>query len=175
MPHMRERGGGLVVNISTVDPAAFQGIHARYVLVIIDEAGGVPKSIFDAVDALATNIDARVVVGREPRRSCIAFRHDLQAGLRLARRDDQRLRHAGVHRGRRSPRSCYHCSSRRSGWKNASSAGESTVRSTNPRFSASSLTFRRLFDLAEVDRGGAETKPGTQPPSGLVLGYRPVR
>jgi hypothetical protein len=30
-------------------------------LVIIDEAGGVPKSIFDAVDALATNIDARVV------------------------------------------------------------------------------------------------------------------
>ena len=43
------------------DPAAFQGIHARYVLVIIDEAGGVPKSIFDAVDALATNIDARVV------------------------------------------------------------------------------------------------------------------
>ena len=36
------------------DPAAFQGIHARYVLVIIDEAGGVPKSILDAVDALAT-------------------------------------------------------------------------------------------------------------------------
>jgi hypothetical protein len=36
------------------DPAAFQGIHARYVLVIIDEADGVPKSIFDAVDALAT-------------------------------------------------------------------------------------------------------------------------
>ena len=34
------------------DQAAFQGIHARYVLVIIDEAGGVPKSIFDAVDAL---------------------------------------------------------------------------------------------------------------------------
>jgi hypothetical protein len=29
--------------------------------VIIDEAGGVPKSIFDAVDALATNVDARAV------------------------------------------------------------------------------------------------------------------
>jgi hypothetical protein len=43
------------------DQAAFQGVHARYVLVIIDEAGGVPKSIFDAVDALATNIEARVV------------------------------------------------------------------------------------------------------------------
>jgi hypothetical protein len=34
--------------------------------VIIDEAGGVPKSIFDAVDALATNIDARVVAAGNP-------------------------------------------------------------------------------------------------------------
>jgi hypothetical protein len=48
------------------DPAAFQGIHARYVLVIIDEAGGVGKLIFDAVDALATNIDARVVAVGNP-------------------------------------------------------------------------------------------------------------
>jgi hypothetical protein len=48
------------------DQAAFQGIHARYVLVIIDEAGGVPKSIFDAVDALATNVHARVVAVGNP-------------------------------------------------------------------------------------------------------------
>ena len=33
---------------------------------IIDEAGGVPKSIFDAVNALATNIDARVVAVGNP-------------------------------------------------------------------------------------------------------------
>ena len=33
---------------------------------IIDEAGGVPKSIFDAVDALATNIDVRVVAVGNP-------------------------------------------------------------------------------------------------------------
>jgi hypothetical protein len=36
------------------------------VLVIIDEAGGVPKSIFDAVDALATKFDARVVAVGNP-------------------------------------------------------------------------------------------------------------
>ena len=42
------------------------GHPARYVLVNIDEAGGVPKSIFDAVDALATNIDARVVAVGNP-------------------------------------------------------------------------------------------------------------
>jgi hypothetical protein len=47
------------------DPAAFQGIRAL-VLVIIDEAGGVPKSIFDAVDALAANVDARVVAVGNP-------------------------------------------------------------------------------------------------------------
>jgi hypothetical protein len=77
------------------DPAAFQGIHARYVLVIIDEAGGEPKSIFDAVDALATNVDARVVaVGNRT----IPRRRDLQARLWLARGNDQRVRHPGVHR-----------------------------------------------------------------------------
>lgn len=48
------------------DPAAFQGIHARYVLVVIDEACGVPKTIFDAVDALATNENARVLAIGNP-------------------------------------------------------------------------------------------------------------
>jgi hypothetical protein len=43
------------------DPSTFQGIHARYVLVIIDEAGDVPKATFDAVNSLATNIYARVL------------------------------------------------------------------------------------------------------------------
>ena len=40
--------------------SAFQGIHAPFVLVIIDEACGVNRSIFDAVDSLATNEHARV-------------------------------------------------------------------------------------------------------------------
>lgn len=35
--------------------SAFQGIHARYFLVIIDEACGVPKSIWDAASTLAAN------------------------------------------------------------------------------------------------------------------------
>lgn len=46
--------------------AAFQGIHARYVLVIIDEAGGVPKWLFDAVDTLVTNDNARVLAIGNP-------------------------------------------------------------------------------------------------------------
>lgn len=45
---------------------AFQGIHARYVLVIIDEADGVPESLFTAADALATNVNARVLAIGNP-------------------------------------------------------------------------------------------------------------
>lgn len=46
--------------------SAFQGIHAKYVLVIIDEAGGIDKSLFDAADALATNKGARVLAIGNP-------------------------------------------------------------------------------------------------------------
>jgi hypothetical protein len=46
--------------------SAFQGVHARYVLVFIDEAGGVPKTIFDAVDSVATNVYARVLAIGNP-------------------------------------------------------------------------------------------------------------
>lgn len=48
------------------DQAAFQGIHALNVMVVIDEAGGVPKTIFDAVDSLATNQRARVLAIGNP-------------------------------------------------------------------------------------------------------------
>jgi hypothetical protein len=48
------------------DQAAFQGIHARYVLIIIDEGSGVPASLFDAADTLATNQAARVLVIGNP-------------------------------------------------------------------------------------------------------------
>jgi hypothetical protein len=48
------------------DQAAFQGIHALNPLIVIDEACGVPKSIFDAVDSLATNTNARVLAIGNP-------------------------------------------------------------------------------------------------------------
>lgn len=48
------------------DQSAFQGIHAKYVLVVIDEAGGVPESLFQAVDSLVTNEHARVLAIGNP-------------------------------------------------------------------------------------------------------------
>jgi hypothetical protein len=37
----------------------FQGIHARYLLVILDEAGGIPEWLWDATTSLVTNESAR--------------------------------------------------------------------------------------------------------------------
>lgn len=45
---------------------AFQGIHAKYVLVILDEAGGVPKWLWTAVDTLLTSPTNRVLAIGNP-------------------------------------------------------------------------------------------------------------
>lgn len=48
------------------DPAAFQGIHALRVLVILDEACGVPEAIFDAAATLITNENSRILAIGNP-------------------------------------------------------------------------------------------------------------
>lgn len=44
----------------------FQGIHAKYVLVLVDEACGVPKQLFDALETLMTNDYARLLAIGNP-------------------------------------------------------------------------------------------------------------
>ncbi|MGI5223517.1 hypothetical protein [Actinoallomurus sp. CA-142502] len=48
------------------DEHGFQGIHRRFVLVIIDEACGVPEQIWTAVEAITTNADCRILVIGNP-------------------------------------------------------------------------------------------------------------
>lgn len=45
---------------------AFQGIHAKYVLVILDEAGGIPEWLWNAVDSLVTSRTNRVLAIGNP-------------------------------------------------------------------------------------------------------------
>ena len=45
---------------------AFQGIHAKYVLVIMDEAGGIPPWLWTAVDTLVTSPQNRVLAMGNP-------------------------------------------------------------------------------------------------------------
>jgi hypothetical protein len=48
------------------DPSAFQGLHARYLLVIIDEGCGVPKALYDAASSLAANKGSKTLVIGNP-------------------------------------------------------------------------------------------------------------
>lgn len=45
---------------------AFQGIHAKYVLVVLDEACGIPVWLWNAVDSIVTNNDSRVLAIGNP-------------------------------------------------------------------------------------------------------------
>jgi len=45
---------------------AFQGIHARYVLVVLDEAGGVPAWLWTAAESLVTNEHSRILAIGNP-------------------------------------------------------------------------------------------------------------
>lgn len=55
------------------DESAFQGIHARYVLVVLDEACGIPESLWVSADALATGPDCRQLAIGNPDNSASHF------------------------------------------------------------------------------------------------------
>jgi len=51
---------------SDYDETGFQGIHCRFPLILVDEAAGIPDQLWTAVDALATNENARVLAIGNP-------------------------------------------------------------------------------------------------------------
>ena len=55
------------------DEGAFQGIHARRVLVILDEACGIPEQLWIAADALTTNPGCRMLAIGNPDNSSSHF------------------------------------------------------------------------------------------------------
>lgn len=48
------------------EPTAFQGIHAEFVLVILDEACGIPESLWDAASSLTSNEGGRILAIGNP-------------------------------------------------------------------------------------------------------------
>lgn len=51
---------------SDYDPTAFQGIHAQYLLIILDEACGIPKALWDAGSTLIANENGKMLVIGNP-------------------------------------------------------------------------------------------------------------
>ena len=61
--------------------SAFQGIHRRYVFVILDEGGGIPTDLYTAAEAVTTSADSRVLTIGNPDRRATEFH-------RIFREDD---------------------------------------------------------------------------------------
>ncbi|MDE1822258.1 MAG: hypothetical protein KGI98_15575 [Euryarchaeota archaeon] len=54
------------IGLSTDRPVNLQGFHAKDILVVVDEADGVPKEIWDALDGLLTSANAKIVAIGNP-------------------------------------------------------------------------------------------------------------
>lgn len=65
---------------SDYSPTAFQGIHAKYVLVVIDEADGVPTSLWDAADTLIPNEASRILAIGNPDNPTSEFSKNCRPG-----------------------------------------------------------------------------------------------
>lgn len=65
-PNLRVDEKWYAMGLSTKDPDMFQGYHAEHILVIADEASGVPEKIFDAIDGVTTSQGARILLLGNP-------------------------------------------------------------------------------------------------------------
>jgi hypothetical protein len=62
------------------DEEGFQGVHAKYVLVIVDEAAGIPSTLWVAILALLTTAECRVLAIGNPDYQGSPFSRMCQAG-----------------------------------------------------------------------------------------------
>lgn len=65
-PNLRVDEKWYAMGLSTKDPDAFQGFHAVHILIIADEASGIPEKIFDAIDGVTTSAHARILLLGNP-------------------------------------------------------------------------------------------------------------
>jgi len=62
------------------DEHGFQGLHRRYVLVILDEACGIPDQLWTAVEAITTNPDCRILAIGNPDNPATQFAKNCSPG-----------------------------------------------------------------------------------------------
>lgn len=66
MPTGQEETVAIGIKPSDDDPTAYQGRHTKYMLVVVDEAGGVPRQLWPAFDSLTSNDDSKILVIGNP-------------------------------------------------------------------------------------------------------------
>lgn len=77
---IREEMVGIGRKPSEHNPSAFQGIHERYVLVVFDEADGMPKPLWDAADGLLSNDECRLLSIGNPEDPMSEFANECKPG-----------------------------------------------------------------------------------------------
>ena len=65
-PEIRIDADWYAAGLSTNQPDRFQGFHAEHILVVVDEAAGVPEQIFEAVDGVLTSAHSRLLLLGNP-------------------------------------------------------------------------------------------------------------
>lgn len=66
MPNGHEEMVAFGQKPADLDPAAFQGVHEQFVLVIFDEGGGMSKTLIDAGDTALTSAQSRFLIIGNP-------------------------------------------------------------------------------------------------------------
>lgn len=83
---------------------AFQGFHAEHILLIVDEAAGVPEPVFDAADAILTGENAACLLIGNPTSTSGTFRRafhqdrDLWHGIKISAYDTPNFTTYGITR-----------------------------------------------------------------------------
>ncbi len=65
-PRLAIRDGWLMIGFSTDDPDRFQGFHAPKLLVVADEAPGIPQQIWEGIEGVLASGDARLLAIGNP-------------------------------------------------------------------------------------------------------------
>lgn len=66
MPHGNEEIIAFGQKPADLNPTAFQGIHAKFVLVLFDEASGIYSDLWDSADSLISNANSKFVAMGNP-------------------------------------------------------------------------------------------------------------
>lgn len=89
------------VGLSTKTPENFFGYHADHILVIVDEAGGVPELVFTGVKAITPNANARVLYIGNPTNPdgtfAEAFKNPLYKKFTISAFDTPNFTANGIH------------------------------------------------------------------------------
>lgn len=89
------------VGLSTKYPENFFGYHSDHILVVVDEAGGVPEQIFTGVKAITPNANAHVLLIGNPTNPdgtfYRAFKDPLIKSFTISAFDTPNLRANGIH------------------------------------------------------------------------------